>query len=49
MAIPTWATRRETDAWVDYINGVKYIEKQLLTQSNGLTNDVRYYIYVVPI
>ncbi|KAF3038541.1 hypothetical protein E8E12_008551 [Didymella heteroderae] len=33
----------------NYINGVKYIEKQLLTQPNGLTNDVRYYIYVVPI
>ncbi|RYN30746.1 hypothetical protein AA0114_g12253 [Alternaria tenuissima] len=33
----------------NYIDGVKYIEKQLLTQPNGLTNDVRYYIYVVPI
>ncbi|KAH6618996.1 hypothetical protein C7974DRAFT_318092 [Boeremia exigua] len=33
----------------NYINGVKYIEQQLLTQPNGLTNDVRYYIYVVPI
>ncbi|KAF1363694.1 hypothetical protein EJ07DRAFT_102257 [Lizonia empirigonia] len=33
----------------NYINGVKYIEKQLLTQPNGLTNDVRYWIYVVPI
>lgn len=33
----------------DYINGVSYIEQQLLTQPNGLTNDVRYWIYVVPI
>ncbi|KAF7670604.1 hypothetical protein GT037_011280 [Alternaria burnsii] len=33
----------------NYIDGVKYIENQLLTQPNGLTNDVRYYIYVVPI
>ncbi|KAH7366680.1 hypothetical protein BKA66DRAFT_425252 [Pyrenochaeta sp. MPI-SDFR-AT-0127] len=33
----------------NYINGVSYIEQQLLTQPNGLTNDVRYYIYVVPI
>ena len=45
----TRETRRKTDAWLDYINGVKYIEKQMLTQPNGLTNDVRYYIYVVPI
>ena len=43
------AVRRETDPWADYIDGVKYIENQLLTQPNGLTNDVRYYIYVVPI
>ncbi|KAG8629555.1 hypothetical protein KVT40_003420 [Elsinoe batatas] len=33
----------------NYINGVKYIQTQLTTQPNGLTNDVRYYIYVVPI
>jgi hypothetical protein len=34
---------------VDYINGVSYIDNQLRTQPNGLTNDVRYYIYVIPI
>ncbi|KAF4547812.1 Hypothetical protein D9617_35g089630 [Elsinoe fawcettii] len=33
----------------NYINGVKYIQTQLTTQPNGLTNDVRYWIYVVPI
>ncbi|PSN62251.1 hypothetical protein BS50DRAFT_502972 [Corynespora cassiicola Philippines] len=33
----------------NYIDGVEYIEQQLLTQPNGLTNDVRYWIYVVPI
>ncbi|KAF1358640.1 hypothetical protein EJ07DRAFT_122702 [Lizonia empirigonia] len=33
----------------NYTNGVKYIEQQLLTQPDGLTNDVRYYMYVVPI
>ncbi|KAH7082493.1 hypothetical protein FB567DRAFT_475021 [Paraphoma chrysanthemicola] len=33
----------------NYINGVSYIDNQLRTQPNGLTNDVRYWIYVVPI
>ncbi|KAL6704193.1 hypothetical protein ACN47E_008450 [Coniothyrium glycines] len=33
----------------NYINGVKYIQTQLTSNSGGLTNDVRYYIYVVPI
>jgi hypothetical protein len=33
----------------DYIDGVSYIDTQLRTQPNAMTNDVRYYIYVVPI
>ncbi|KAF2023703.1 hypothetical protein EK21DRAFT_118495 [Setomelanomma holmii] len=33
----------------NYINAVSYIEQQMLTQPNGLTNDVRYWMYVVPI
>lgn len=33
----------------DYRNGVNYIQTQLTTQPNGLTNDVRYWVYVVPI
>ncbi|CBX97476.1 hypothetical protein IAQ61_007116 [Plenodomus lingam] len=33
----------------NYVNGVRYIEQQLSTQPGGLTNDVRYWIFVVPI
>ncbi|KAH8783072.1 hypothetical protein F5883DRAFT_135385 [Diaporthe sp. PMI_573] len=33
----------------NYRNGVNYIQTQLTTQPNGLTNDVRYWVYVVPI
>ncbi|USP81704.1 hypothetical protein yc1106_08978 [Curvularia clavata] len=39
----------DTEDIHNYINGVKYIEQQLLTHPGGLTNDVRYYIYVTPI
>ncbi|KAF2994991.1 hypothetical protein E8E13_004189 [Curvularia kusanoi] len=33
----------------NYINGVKFIEKQMLNHPGGLTNDIRYYMYVTPI
>lgn len=33
----------------NYVDGVRYIEQQLSTQPGGLTNDVRYWIFVVPI
>lgn len=39
----------EADSRADYRNGVNYIQTQLTTQPNGLTNDVRYWVYVVPI
>ncbi|KAL1799661.1 hypothetical protein ACET3X_000003 [Alternaria dauci] len=33
----------------NYISGVEHIEQQLLTQPDAMTNDIRYYIYVVPV
>ena len=33
----------------DYVSGVEHIEQQLLTQPDAMTNDNRYYIYVVPV